>query len=72
MVQLSHPYKTTGKTIALTRWTFVSKVMFPLFNTLSRFVIANIYIHIHTPFKITINPSVYSGTVYTGQDTDAT
>ena len=31
---------TTGKTIALTRWTFVGKVMFPLFNTLSRFVIA--------------------------------
>ena len=40
MVQLSHPYMTTGKTIALTRWTFVSKVMSLLFNTLSRFVIA--------------------------------
>ena len=39
MVQLSHPYKTTGKTIALTIWTFVSKVMSLLFNTLSRFVI---------------------------------
>ena len=38
-VQLSHPYMTTGKTIALTRWTFVSKVMSLLFNTLSRFVI---------------------------------
>ena len=34
-VQLSHPYMTTGKTIALTRWTFVSKVMSLLFNTLS-------------------------------------
>ena len=40
MVQLSHPYMTIGKTIALTRWTFVSKVMSLLFNTLSRFVIA--------------------------------
>ena len=40
MVQLSHPYTTTGKTIALTRWTFVSKVMSLLFNMLSRFVIA--------------------------------
>ena len=39
MVQLSHPYMTTGKTIALTRWTFVSKVMSLLFNTLSRFVV---------------------------------
>uniref|UniRef100_A0AC11EPG8 Uncharacterized protein n=1 Tax=Ovis aries TaxID=9940 RepID=A0AC11EPG8_SHEEP len=40
MVQLSHPYMTTGKTIALTRWTFVGKVISLLFNTLSRFVIA--------------------------------
>ena len=40
MVQLSHPYMTTGKTIALTRWTFVSKVMSLLFNILSRLVIA--------------------------------
>ena len=38
-VQLSHPYMTTGKTIALTRWTFVGKVMSLLFNTLCRFVI---------------------------------
>ena len=38
-VQLSHPYMTTGKTIALTRWTFVGNVMFLLFNTLSRLVI---------------------------------
>ena len=38
-VQLSHPHMTTGKTIALTRWTFVSKVMSLLFNTLSRLVI---------------------------------
>ena len=63
MVQLSHPYVTTGNTIALTRWTFVSKVMSLLFNILSRFVIGflpssehllvcictfvYIYIHIH-------------------------
>ena len=40
MVQLSHPYMTTGKTIAFTMWTFVTKVMPLLFNTLSRFVIA--------------------------------
>ena len=38
-VQLSHPYLTTGKTIALTRWTFVGKVMPLLFNMLSRLVI---------------------------------
>ena len=40
MVQLSHPYMTTGKNITLTRRIFVSKVMSLLFNTLSRFVIA--------------------------------
>jgi len=40
MVQLSHLYMTTGKTIALILWTFVGKVMFLLFNILSRFVIA--------------------------------
>ena len=39
MVQLSYPYMTTGKTIALTRWTIVGKMMSPLFNMLSRFVI---------------------------------
>ena len=38
IVQLSHPYMTTGKTIALTRWTFVDKVMALLFNMLSRLV----------------------------------
>ena len=38
-VQLSHPYMTTGKTIALTRWTFVGKVMSLLFNMLTRLVI---------------------------------
>ena len=39
MVQLSFPYMTTGKTVALTRWTFFGEVMSLLFNTLSRFVI---------------------------------
>ena len=37
MVQLSHPYMTTGKTVALTRWTLVSKVTSLLLNMLSRF-----------------------------------
>ena len=41
MVQLSHPYMTTGKTIALTRHSFVNKVMYLLFNMLSRFVISD-------------------------------
>ena len=40
LVQLSHPYMTTGKPIALTRWTFVDKVMSLLFNMLSRLVVA--------------------------------
>ena len=40
IVQLSHPYMTTGRTIALTRWTFVGKVMSLLFNMLSMLVIA--------------------------------
>ena len=39
-LQFLHPYMTTGKTIALTRWTFIGKVMSLLFNILSRFVIA--------------------------------
>ena len=39
IVQLSHPYITIGKTIALTRWTFIDKVMSLLFNMLSRYVI---------------------------------
>ena len=40
IVQLLHPYMTTGKTIALTRWTFVGKIMSLIFNKLSRLVIA--------------------------------
>ena len=50
MVQLSHPYMTTGKNIALIRWTFVSKgPLCLLFNTLSRFVIA--FLHLLCPNK---------------------
>ena len=40
MLQLSHPHTTTAKTITLTIWTFIGKVIFLLFNMLSRFVIA--------------------------------
>ena len=40
MVQLSHPYMTTGRTIVLTKWTFIGKLMSPLFNLLSRLIIA--------------------------------
>ena len=40
VVQLSHPYMTTGKNVALTRWTFVSKIISLLFNMLSQFVTA--------------------------------
>ena len=43
-VQVSHPYMTTGKTIALTRWTFVDKAMSLLFNRLSRFPIFLAYL----------------------------
>ena len=39
IVQFSHPYMTTGKTIALTRWTFVGKIMSLLFNILSRWIL---------------------------------
>ena len=39
IVQLSHPYMTTGETITLTRWAFVDKVIFLLFNMLSRLVV---------------------------------
>ena len=45
MVQISHPYRTTGKTIALTIWAFVSKVISLLLNTLSSFVIAILLFH---------------------------
>ena len=50
----SHPYMTTGKTIALTRWTFVGKVMSLLFNIMSRLVITFLRMsqHLLYPFKV--------------------
>ena len=63
MVQVLHPYMTTGKTIALTRWTFVSKVTSLLFNTLSRFVIAFLprikcflILWLQSPYAIILEP----------------
>ena len=66
MVQLSHPYMTTGKTIALTRWTFISKVMSLLFNMLSRFVITFLPRRKHlliswlqSPSEVTLEPQLF-------------
>ena len=63
IVQLSHPYMTTGKTIALTRWTFVGKVMSLLFNMLSRLVITflprskHLFISwLHSPSAVILEP----------------
>ena len=63
MVQLSHPYMTTGKTIVLTIWTFVGKMMSLLFNTLSRFVIAFLSMNkclliswLQSPSAVTLEP----------------
>ena len=63
MVQLSHPYMTTGKTTALTRWTFVGKVMLLLFNMLPRLFIAFLlrrkYLLIswlHSPSAVILEP----------------
>ena len=63
MAQLSHAYMTTGKTIALTRWTFVGKVMSLLFSMLSRLVIAFLprskYLLIswlQSPFAVILEP----------------
>ena len=63
MVQLLYPYMTTGKTIALTIWTFAGKVMFLLFNTLSRLVIAFLprskhlsISWLHSPFAVILEP----------------
>ena len=65
MVQLSHPYMTTGKTIALTIWTFVSKVMSLLFNMNSGFVIA----FLPRSKRLLIS---WLHTVYNSQDMEAT
>ena len=62
IVQLSHPYMTTGKTIALTRWTFVGKVIFLLINMLSRLVITflprskNLISWLHSTIAVTLEP----------------
>ena len=63
IVQVSQPYMTTGKTIALTRWTFVGKVMSLLFNMLSRLVIAFLPRNkrlliswLHSPSEVILEP----------------
>ena len=73
IVQLSHPYMTTGKTIALTRWTFASKAMPLLFNMLSRFVITFLLRSkclliswLQSPFAVILEPpKIKSDTVST-------
>ena len=73
IVQLSHPYMTTGKTIALSRWTFVGKVVSLLFNMLSRLVITFLprskYLLIswlQSPCAVILEPpKIKSFTVYT-------
>ena len=63
MVQLSHPYMTTGKTIALTRWSFVGKLMSLLYDMLSRFLIAFLprskcllILWLHSPSAVILEP----------------
>ena len=58
MVQPSHPYMTTGKTLALTVWTFVSKVISLLFNTLSEFVIDFLPRSRHLLLSLLQSPSI--------------
>ena len=65
MVQLSHPHMTTGKTIALTRWTFVGQVMSLLFNMLSRLVLVflsgskHLLISwLHSPSAVILEPKI--------------
>ena len=73
MVQLSHPYMTTGKIIALTRWIFCVKVMSHLFNMLSRLVITSLPRNKHlliswlqSPCAVTLEPpKIKSDTVFT-------
>ena len=72
IVQLSHPYMITGKTIALTRWTFVGKVMSLLFNMLSRLVITflsrskRLLISLQSPSAVILEPpKIKSATVST-------
>ena len=70
VVQFSYPHTTTGKTIALTKWTFVGKVMSLLFNMLSRFVIAFLprskrllMSWLQSPSAVILEPKKYSVTV---------
>ena len=73
LTELSHPYMTTGKTIALTRWTFVDKVSSLLFNMLSRLVITFLQRSKHlliswlqSPFAVILEPpKIKSDTVST-------
>ena len=73
IVQLSHPYMTTGKTIALERWTFVDKVISLLFNMLSRLVItflprskSLLIIWLQSPSAVILEPpKIKSDTVFT-------
>ena len=60
MVQLSHPYMTTGKTTALTIWTFVGKAMSLLFNMLSRFVIAFLLLKGQASFNLMAAVTIHS------------
>ena len=68
MVQLSHPYMTTGKTIALTRWTFVGKVISLLFHMLSRLVITFLPRSKRLFISWLQSPSVVSLLSYIGQN----
>ena len=68
IVQLSHPYMTTGKTIALTRWTFVGKVMSLLLSMLSRLVITFLprskrllISWLQSPSTVILQPKKYCG-----------
>ena len=61
MVQLSHPYMTTGKAIALTRWTFAGKVMSLLFNMLSRLVIGMLSSKQQAFFSFRAAVTIFSG-----------
>ena len=63
MIQLSHHYMTTRKTVALTRWTFAGKVMSLIFNMLSRFVIAflpmskrHLILRLQSPSAVILEP----------------
>ena len=65
MVQLSHPYMTTGKTTALTGWTFVGKVMSLLFNMLSRLVITLAYTNFSYRFCVLFTHHKFYQLMYT-------